>query len=1103
MKQTTTKRRVLASFLSLALCVSMLVGSTYAWFTDTVTSSGNIIKSGTLDVGMLWADGKEDPDPESDTTTWNNVEVTDTNPNPEPIFGYELWEPGYAQVRHIQVVNKGSLALKYNLTILANGEVDAVADLAEVIDVYTKTPAVQVSNRDNVSTKLNRVGTLREVLNDTTVLAAATQGHLMPGNKEAVITLALKMQETAGNEYQNKEVNTGLTVKLFATQYTAEEDTFDNQYDKLATYDADNVGSPLVLVNNDTPATTKVTIPAAAAKINDIFELNVQNSGVSTDAQGKSTLSLDITLTKNGVALDTPDTDNTEYAVEVYVGKNLNLTAVKHNGTPVLFTYDAATGYVKFSVTSFSPFTVEYNAPQQITFVGGEGTTGSMEPQNVYAGVKAQLANNGFTKTGYSFAGWATTANGDKAYDNGEAIIVTEDITLYALWSANPYEVVFNANGGTGDMTNQTISYNASANLTANAYTKTGHDFMGWTATEGGTTVDYADQASYTMNTLGATLYAVWTANDYEVTFDGNGATSGSMQAQTFKFGTSENLTANAFTKTGYSFAGWAESASGEAAYADKQEYTMSTEGATLYATWAEIKPNNVFIQKDGTNTTDETIKDNETLTLTAEVTPNTALNKSVTWTSSDTTVATVANGVVTPVAAGTTIITATCNGDNTVIATVALTVEASAISYRAYNVSTGAYDEKEAPETTTSVTSATTQLNSGWYVVKGTVNVPDRMIVDGTVNLILADGATLNAQKSITVGSGKTLNIYGQSNGTGALNANGFSERTIGQETYSPQETYSAGIGEYSYNWSNSGFGTVNIHGGRITARSGAESAGIGGSRESTGEGTVTIYGGTVTAQGGTGGAGIGGGGTGGKGCTVNIYNGNVTATGGTYSAGIGGGFCGTGGTVKIYGGTVTATGSNNSGNYLAGQGIGRGTRWATDPDISAGTLEVDDSMAVFGGTSANPTAEIESPYSTRQQYMVVKVKPAYADQLSNGYLVTQEVIDNYWWLTNITDQAGLSNSAWGEFNIITNITEAEACALAEYKGAGSVILFSVEEKLEMVYGYMEPVPYVKCAKYDGTSCTTKEVKWSSNNLDNDPDIFLDATIYGVMPLS
>ena len=495
MKQTTTKRRVLASFLSLALCVSMLVGSTYAWFTDTVTSSGNIIKSGTLDVGMLWADGKEDPDPESDTTTWNNAEVTDTNPNPEPIFGYELWEPGYAQVRHIQVVNKGSLALKYNLTILANGEVDAVADLAEVIDVYTKTPAVQVSNRDNVSTKLNRVGTLREVLNDTTVLAAATQGYLLTGEKEAILTLALKMQETAGNEYQNKQVNATFDVVLYATQYTEETDSFDKQYDKLATYDSANVGNALTLVNRDYDTVTQVTVPASAAQVNDVFELSVTNSGVNTEA-GKSTLSLDITLTKNGVALDIPDINNTEYAVEVYVGKNLNLTAVKHNGTPVNFTYDAATGIVSFKVTSFSPFTVEYNAPKTITFVGGEGTTGTMEAQSVFAGVEATLTDNSFEKTGYSFAGWATTAGGAKAYDNGEAITVTENTTLYALWNANPYEVVFNAQGGTGDMANQTIKYGASANLTANAYTKTGHDFMGWTATEGGTTVDYADQAS-------------------------------------------------------------------------------------------------------------------------------------------------------------------------------------------------------------------------------------------------------------------------------------------------------------------------------------------------------------------------------------------------------------------------------------------------------------------------------------------------------------------------------------------------------------------------------------------------------------------------------
>ena len=152
----------------------------------------------------------------------------------------------------------------------------------------------------------------------------------------------------------------------------------------------------------------------------------------------------------------------------------------------------------------------------------------------------------------------------------------------------------------------------------------------------------------------------------------------------------------------------------------------------------------------------------------------------------------------------------------------------------------------------------------------------------------------------------------------------------------------------------------------------------------------------------------------------------------------------------------------------------------------VAAGTATI---TATAGDKSATCSITVNS------------ATPKYADQLSNGYLVTQAIIDNYYWLSNITDKAGLSNSAWGEFNIITNITEAEACALAEYKGAGSVILFSVEEKLEMVYGYEDEVAYVKCAKYDGTSCTVTEVKWGGTNLHDDPLIFLNATIYGVMP--
>ena len=1006
MKQTTTKRRVLASFLSLALCVSMLVGSTYAWFTDTVTSSGNIIKSGTLDVGMLWADGKEDPDPESDTTTWNDVE-DDTNP-PKPIFGYELWEPDYVQVRHIQVVNKGSLALKYNLTILANGEVDAVADLAEVIDVYTKTPAVQVTSRESVPTVLNRVGTLREVLNDTTVLAAATQGHLSAGDKSAVITIALKMQELAGNEYQNKQINAGFDVKLFATQWTQEEDTFDEQYDKMATYDSTKVGSDLTLAENG----VKVTVPAASANVNDIFELDVTDNGINTDTDGKTTVSYEVKLKKNGVELDSADADKTEYTVEIDVGKNLDVVGVYHNSVPVLgWSYNPDTGVITFKTKSFSPFTVEYHAPKLITFNSNTGN-GTMDSQNVYAGVATPLDNNAFTKTGYSFAGWAFTAGGEKAYDDGEAITITESTTLYALWNATPYAVVFNAQGGTGEMANLSINYDQTKSLTTVGFTKTGYTFEGWTATEGSSNVDYADGANYTMqSTSTVTLYAVWTANVYTVSFHANGG-EGNMSDQTITYDDTAVLTANTFTRIGYTFAGWATSANGNAVYADGANYTMqSADTVVLYAVWQEIKPNSINIDK-----TSATIKDNETLQLTATVAPDTALDTSVAWTSSNTNVAEVdSNGLVTAKTAGTATITATCNGNTSVYAECALTVEVSGINvqYMEYNETTKTFTEKtQVVPMENKVTSSTTELNDGWYYVEGIVVCGNRITIDGTVHLILCDGADLTANKGITVAGSNTLNIYAQGNGTGKL--------TVTKPDY--------------------------------------KNAGIGGGPECDG-GNVTINGGTVTATGGTDGAGIGGG-CRGAGGNVTINGGTVTATGAQYCAGIGAAYKGSGG---------------------------------------HNTLTVADGWDVFGGNSANPTTVIEAPYTSRPQYMVVKkAKPAYADQLSNGYLVTQAIIDNYWWLANITDQAGLSNYGYGEWEII-NITEAEACALAEYKGAGSVILFSVEEKLEEVYGDMELVPYVKCVKYDGTSCTVTELNWFDTNLHEDPLIFLNATIYGV----
>ncbi len=214
-KVKSTKRALFSAVLALVVCISMLIGTTFAWFTDSVTSGRNIIQSGNLKVTMEWAKGVEDPD----NANWNDASTG-------AIFsGDVLWEPGYTEVRHIRINNIGSLAFKYVVSILPNGE---VSDLANVIDVYYVDPAMQVSERTELS-ELDRLGTLAEVLKD---MPASAQGNLASRESD-VITIALKMQESAGNEYENKAIGSDFSIRILATQHTYEEDSFDNQYDEV------------------------------------------------------------------------------------------------------------------------------------------------------------------------------------------------------------------------------------------------------------------------------------------------------------------------------------------------------------------------------------------------------------------------------------------------------------------------------------------------------------------------------------------------------------------------------------------------------------------------------------------------------------------------------------------------------------------------------------------------------------------------------------------------------------------------------------------------------------------------------------------------------
>lgn len=228
-KRKSTKSALISSVLALFLCFTMLLGTTFAWFTDSVTSAGNIIQAGNLNVEMYWADGDEDPA----TLTWNKVDGS-------AIFNNDKWEPGYVEAKHIKIANEGTLAFKWRLRIVPNGTVE---ELADVIDVYYVEGATQLT-REMLET-VTPICTLRDLIDD---VDGAAHGALLPSTEtettndyerigEVTATIAFKMREDAGNEYQDKKIGTDFSLQLMATQYAYEEDSFDNQYDVNAEAD--------------------------------------------------------------------------------------------------------------------------------------------------------------------------------------------------------------------------------------------------------------------------------------------------------------------------------------------------------------------------------------------------------------------------------------------------------------------------------------------------------------------------------------------------------------------------------------------------------------------------------------------------------------------------------------------------------------------------------------------------------------------------------------------------------------------------------------------------------------------------------------------------
>lgn len=196
------------------------------------------------------------------------------------------------------------------------------------------------------------------------------------------------------------------------------------------------------------------------------------------------------------------------------------------------------------------------------------------------------VAQNTFVYEGYRFTGWNTSADGEgEAFAPDAAITVKENAVLYAQWESNSYRIAFHKNGGRGEMPEQLVNFGEETAIVQCAFLRSGYTFAGWATEENGEVV-YADGENITPDKdIG--LWAVWTAKEYAVSFDANGG-EGTMPPQNLTFDTSVCLDANAFTRHGYVFAGWAFTQTGVAVYRDGEEISAIGEGndVTLYAVW-------------------------------------------------------------------------------------------------------------------------------------------------------------------------------------------------------------------------------------------------------------------------------------------------------------------------------------------------------------------------------------------------------------------------------------------------------------------------------------------------------------------------------------
>ena len=326
-----TKRALLTSVMALVMCVVMLVGTTFAWFTDTASTGVNKIQAGNLDIEVEYRTSLEGD--------WKTLD------NATDLFGAEgtLFEPGHTRVVELRITNAGNLALKYKIGMNVVSEQPGTNKagnpykLSNYLKVAT-TGIQQYNPADQISSLMERLifqkgnfgmWTARDFANFELEYTSNGSVHVLQPGAAQILGIKVYMPESVGNEANAKTPDDAASISfglnILATQYTTESDSYGTQYDKDATYP--------VIVSNQQQANDAIT-SAADKKVN-ISIASGQTITLDNDianSNGSDNKARDITFVGDG-------TQTVNVATEV-VGENNNKLNYQRGST---FTFENLT----------------------------------------------------------------------------------------------------------------------------------------------------------------------------------------------------------------------------------------------------------------------------------------------------------------------------------------------------------------------------------------------------------------------------------------------------------------------------------------------------------------------------------------------------------------------------------------------------------------------------------------------------------------------------------------------------------------------------------------------------------------------------------------